>query len=201
MMMMMMKQKRKRSITTTNTTTRSIGTHTDTRTGLVLERPERMTCVSCNRLGHLTPKNRKCSRTYREEWNKLEEKEKRIRIEKHQRDYIEECNRKKCLSDDENKRRKILNPDLFKDMTFSISLNGESSRDELVRVIHSSGGKVTGQIHKNLQALICSRQAMECNTQRVRKARKRNVPIVTTSFIEYCVKTQKWIEPSEYTKM
>jgi len=173
-------------------------TNTHTHNRLLLERPEKMTCVMCGRLGHLTPKNRKCSRTYREEWEKLSEPERLERLKTHQRAYIEQCNKKrrKLLTLPSSHKPSSL---VFKDKIFSLSLNGDDTRQDLINKIERSGGKITGQIHKNVHALLCSKTALECKTQRVRKARKRNVPIVLTTFIDHCISQNKWISPLSYS--
>jgi hypothetical protein len=152
----------------------------------------------CGRLGHLTPKNRKCSRTYREEWEKLSEPERLERLKTHQRAYIEQCNKKrrKLLTLPSSHKPSSL---VFKDKIFSLSLNGDDTRQDLINKIERSGGKITGQIHKNVHALLCSKTALECKTQRVRKARKRNVPIVLTTFIDHCISQNKWISPLSYS--
>eukprot|EP00938_MAST-03A_sp_MAST-3A-sp1_P005867 g5867.t1 len=170
---------------------RKKGIHVDTRTGLELTRPEKMTCVMCGRLGHLTPKNRKCTRTYREQWLKLSESERLERIRTHQRAYIEQCKKKPKIIT-------LPSTNVFKNKIFSLSLNGETSRDDLISKITLSGGKITGQIHKNVHALVCSSSALDCNTQRVRKARKRNVPIVPISYIDFCISENKHVPPHDY---
>ena len=137
---------------------RKKGTHTDSRTGLELERPEKMTCVMCGRLGHLTPKNRKCSRKYGEEWETLSESERLERLRRHQRAYIELCRAAK------KQKTTLKTNNIFNNKTFSLSLNGQSSRDDLIQKITLSGGKVTGQIHKSIYALVCSSSALDCNT-------------------------------------
>ena len=49
------------------------------------------------------------------------------------------------------------------------------------------GAMVTGQVHKQVTALICTESAAKKATQRIRKALKKSVPIVDVSWLDRCV--------------
>ena len=47
----------------------------------------------------------------------------------------------------------------------------------------TAGAKISSQVHKKVQAVICTKNAVEHLTQRVRKGLKRSVPIVDISWV------------------
>lgn len=58
------------------------------------------------------------------------------------------------------------------------------SYNDLKRMIEEMGGKVCATVHKKVDYLVASKGAVESATQRVRKADKFKVPVVSISFIE-----------------
>lgn len=55
------------------------------------------------------------------------------------------------------------------------------------------GATITHQVHSRVYCVIASPQAIQEPTQRIRKAWKRNIPVVTTQYIYDCVQQQNII--------
>eukprot|EP00300_Choanocystis_sp_HF-7_P039053 c56871_g1_i1.p1 GENE.c56871_g1_i1~~c56871_g1_i1.p1 ORF type:complete len:116 (+),score=30.27 c56871_g1_i1:64-411(+) len=70
---------------------------------------------------------------------------------------------------------------LFAGLIFGVSNGngGDLDRKRLVDLIVANGGKVCGLVHKRVSALVADKQAVKQNTQRVRKAVKFGIPIVS----------------------
>ena len=73
---------------------------------------------------------------------------------------------------------------------FALSVGGDgASQKELTETVRRHGGVVSRTVHKKVQYLLASEQAVRRNTQAVRKASlKFGIPIVRQSFVESCVR-------------
>ncbi len=79
-------------------------------------------------------------------------------------------------------------------MTFGIT--GHLNRQELEKCIALGGGKTSGVVGKKLSLLLCDQNAYKDDTQRVRKAKKFGVKIVTPDFV-YDSTYSKKLQPIE----
>lgn len=57
----------------------------------------------------------------------------------------------------------------------------------LTSIIKSNGATISPQVHKRVHYLVCTQQALNNLTQRVRQALKRNVEIIDVDWIKQCV--------------
>ncbi|KAJ1493392.1 hypothetical protein T484DRAFT_1768401, partial [Baffinella frigidus] len=61
----------------------------------------------------------------------------------------------------------------------------------LGRAVRRAGGRIDALVHKNLTFLVADANSLQLNTQRVRKAAKFHVPIVSEKFILACIAAGK----------
>jgi hypothetical protein len=61
-----------------------------------------------------------------------------------------------------------------------------TSFKEVAQTCRDLGADVSNQICKRVHVLICTRSAVEYATQRVRKAFKKNIPLVDTAWVQKC---------------
>lgn len=66
------------------------------------------------------------------------------------------------------------------------SLADDVSYNEMKRMIGELGGKISGTVHKRVDFLVASENAVLRVTQRVRKANKYSVPVVRMALVDYC---------------
>ncbi|CAM9782718.1 unnamed protein product [Ectocarpus sp. 12 AP-2014] len=65
-------------------------------------------------------------------------------------------------------------------------LTGELARKELQPMLKAHGATVSTIIHKRVSFVLCTPDAVKCNTQKVRKALKHGIPLVSQEFIAAC---------------
>ena len=101
---------------------------------------------------------------------------------------------KKVLNSTE-KNSKLSNNKPLNGLTIAVSTLGtkgephltpDSSYQSIVSDCKILGAIVTPQVHKRVFAVICNESAVKQMTQRVRKALKKNIPIVSTEWIREC---------------
>jgi hypothetical protein len=68
---------------------------------------------------------------------------------------------------------------------------GDVSFNSVSETCKALGAVVTSQISKRVQLLVCTPSAVKQATQRVRKAFKKNVPVVAIDWLEACKKEGK----------
>lgn len=76
--------------------------------------------------------------------------------------------------------------------------NQENSYKSISKVAKGLGAKVTGQVHKRVSALLCTPTSLENATQRVRKARQYNIPLVDVRWLHECEKREAQIDWKDY---
>lgn len=59
---------------------------------------------------------------------------------------------------------------------------------QIVSLCKDLGAQTTGQVHRRVDAVIATQSAVEGNTQRVRKAWKKGIPVVSPAWIRTCMK-------------
>lgn len=77
----------------------------------------------------------------------------------------------------------------LKDMVLGITTFGASNYETTKEIICKLGGRVSNSIHKRVAFVVGTPAAITQNTQRVRKACKYKIPIVTTSFLQHAEET------------
>ncbi|CAN0095139.1 unnamed protein product [Ectocarpus sp. 8 AP-2014] len=65
-------------------------------------------------------------------------------------------------------------------------LTGELARKELQPMLKAHGATVSAIIHKRVSFVLCTSDAVKYNTQKVRKALKHGIPLVSQGFIAAC---------------
>ncbi|CAM9337033.1 unnamed protein product [Ectocarpus sp. 13 AM-2016] len=65
-------------------------------------------------------------------------------------------------------------------------LTGELARKELKPMLKAHGATVSTIIHKRVSFVLCTPDAVKYNTQKVRKALKHGIPLVSQEFIAAC---------------
>jgi hypothetical protein len=61
-----------------------------------------------------------------------------------------------------------------------------------------AGAQVSGQVHKRVTCLVCTRTAVQHATQRVRKAYKKNLPLVDVGWVAQCQMENRRVEFGPY---
>ena len=69
----------------------------------------------------------------------------------------------------------------------------------IMALCKDAGASTTGQLHKGVFCLVATESAVLGETQRVRKAWKKGIPIVTPEWIKKCMET-KQVEPFDHYK-
>ena len=72
--------------------------------------------------------------------------------------------------------------------------DSESSYKAIADLCQSLGASVTGQLHRRVSCLVCNPTAVNNATQRVRKAVKKNVPLVDVEWIRQCREQEKCVD-------
>lgn len=93
----------------------------------------------------------------------------------------------------------------FNGLVVSISTSNDSRNSDteityssVAQICKELGAEVLGQVGKRVQYMICTKSAVQQATQRVRKAFKKNIPIVDVSWLEECRVQQKRVDISDY---
>lgn len=76
--------------------------------------------------------------------------------------------------------------------------DAQSSYKAISDLCRSLGASVTSQLHSRVTCLVCNQSAVQHATQRVRKALKRNVPLVDVAWVRRCHEEGTRIEHDEY---
>lgn len=86
---------------------------------------------------------------------------------------------------------------LFHEIVFALSINSVP-RDEMRRLIERHGGSVSQSVHRKVDLLVASEKAVQRETEHVRRARKRGIPIVMPSFVQDCIAHGDWLTMEDY---
>ena len=65
---------------------------------------------------------------------------------------------------------------------------------QIVQLCKDAGATVTAQVHKKVRYVIATEAATDNSTQRVRKAWKKGIPVVTVAWIRQCIKEKKLVD-------
>ncbi|CAM9213156.1 unnamed protein product, partial [Ascophyllum nodosum] len=84
----------------------------------------------------------------------------------------------------------------LKGMVFG--LTGELSRKQLETTIKSNGASVSAIIHKRVSFVVCTQGAVKDNTQKVRKANKHGIPLVSQDFLAECAKAKRVVDHTAF---
>mmetsp|Transcript_26931 Transcript_26931/g.50274 ORF Transcript_26931/g.50274 Transcript_26931/m.50274 type:complete len:205 (-) Transcript_26931:83-697(-) len=87
--------------------------------------------------------------------------------------------------------------ELFKGLAFG--LTGKIDRERMLSMIKRAGGRVDNIIHKRIRCVISDNDAYQYRTQRVRKALKHSIPIVSPAWVEACFEMRRLVSPDKYT--
>lgn len=79
-----------------------------------------------------------------------------------------------------------------------ISPSDSVSYNDMKIMVEELGGKISSTVHKKVDYLVASENAVRSATQRVRKAHKFSVPVVRMSLVDYCYVNRSI--PSDMTK-
>ena len=69
---------------------------------------------------------------------------------------------------------------------------------KLISLCKDLGAQTTGQIHRRVHALIATQSAVDGNTQRVRKAWKKGIPVVSPDWLRKCQQKCSYIDMEAY---
>ena len=86
---------------------------------------------------------------------------------------------------------------LFHEIVFALSIDSVP-RDEMRRLIERHGGSVSQSVHRKVDLLVASEKAVQRETEHVRRARKRGIPIVMPSFVQDCIAHGDWLTMEDY---
>lgn len=78
---------------------------------------------------------------------------------------------------------------------------GDSSADSsgtIITLCKSAGAQYTAQVHRKVYCLVASSSAVKGATQRVRKAWKRKIPVVSIDWIKQCAQTGKLLDMDDF---
>ena len=84
---------------------------------------------------------------------------------------------------------------------FALSVGGDGANQrELTETIKRHGGSVSRTVHRKVQYLLASEQAVHRNTQAVRKANIKfgGIPLLRASFVEACVREGGLVDPGPH---
>ena len=113
-------------------------------------------------------------------------------------------------SSDENKSQSNKDRTIFNGLTLAISTlesktNTQSDSDEyytnfktVSSLLKANGATISPQVHKRVHYLICTEQAVNHLTQRVRQALKRNVDVVNVKWVKLCIENGGRVDVEEY---
>ena len=98
---------------------------------------------------------------------------------------------------------------VFNGLTLAISTlesktNDKEESDEynnfktLSFILKTNGAIISPQVHKRVHYLVCTQQAVDNLTQRVRQALKRNVDIVNVEWVKSCIKNGSRVNAESY---
>ena len=86
----------------------------------------------------------------------------------------------------------------FDGWTFALSATGVK-QGELKKLIERHGGVVSNTVHKRVHLLVATERAVKRNTQSVRKARDKAIPMVTPQFVHDSLKAGEVCAVEGYT--
>eukprot|EP00903_Cladosiphon_okamuranus_P016540 g15258.t1 len=75
-------------------------------------------------------------------------------------------------------------------------LTGELPRKEIQATLKAHGATVSAIIHKRVSYVLCTAEAVKYNTQKVRKALKHGIPLVSQNFIAACALAKGVVDPA-----
>ena len=79
-----------------------------------------------------------------------------------------------------------------------VSVTGNFDRDKISAAVRKAGGRVDALVHKNVQFVVSDEGAIEQNTQRIRKAVKFGIPIVSEKLIIESLKAGKLVDHTPF---
>eukprot|EP00041_Stephanoeca_diplocostata_P005330 m.59704 g.59704 ORF g.59704 m.59704 type:complete len:156 (-) comp15714_c1_seq5:708-1175(-) len=74
----------------------------------------------------------------------------------------------------------------------------EDSQSNVRALVESGGGTFSATVHKKIDILVSSKDAVVARTQRIRKAEKHGIPVVGVAFIHECLAGKAWLDPTPY---
>lgn len=80
------------------------------------------------------------------------------------------------------------------DNNTTVGNNSELSYKAVAEECRSAGAQISSQIHKRVNCLLCTENAIAQLTQRVRKAQKKNIPLVDVAWLRKCQKESKRVD-------
>ena len=96
---------------------------------------------------------------------------------------------------------------LLQGKLFAVSTLAEASSEEspegysqIVSLCKDLGAQTTGQVHKRVDVVIATQSAVDGNTQRVRKAWKKGIPVVLSEWIQECLKQHHVVDMEPFKK-
>ena len=72
------------------------------------------------------------------------------------------------------------------------------SYNDVVERLRKLGARHSSSVHRKVDILVASKEAAVQRTQRVRKALKYNVPIVSLKFLDACEAEQSFVDPKPF---
>lgn len=100
------------------------------------------------------------------------------------------------------KRGKPLNGLIVAISTLEVKGQAHSQADVSYKSVAQScrdaGAEVSGQVHKRVFCLVCTRTAVQHATQRVRKAYKKSLPLVDVGWVTQCQMENRRVEFGPY---
>lgn len=78
------------------------------------------------------------------------------------------------------------------------STQKEFTYKEACKFAQSMGASTTAQVHNRVYAVVCNKSAVYQSTQRVRKALKKNIPIIDIQWLLECQKERKRVDPMNF---
>ena len=95
---------------------------------------------------------------------------------------------------------------LLKGRLFAVTTLVEASSKEspeaysqIISLCKDLGAQTTGQVHRRVNAVIATESAVAGSTQRVRKAWKKGIPVISPDWIQACIKEGRSVEFRPYT--
>lgn len=87
---------------------------------------------------------------------------------------------------------------MFAGLVFAISSDNQLEVGSIRAHVQRHGGTISSMVHRKVFALVCSTSALQRNTQRVRKARRHGVPIVSEDFVSSCVRQLELLDTARF---
>eukprot|EP00611_Tribonema_gayanum_P028924 TRINITY_DN7591_c0_g1_i2.p2 TRINITY_DN7591_c0_g1~~TRINITY_DN7591_c0_g1_i2.p2 ORF type:complete len:158 (-),score=46.16 TRINITY_DN7591_c0_g1_i2:14-487(-) len=89
-------------------------------------------------------------------------------------------------------------PPAFQNKIFSVTGSLGAARSTLKALIGHHGGQVSNIVHSRVSYVVCNAEAVANNTQRVRKAARFAIPVVSEAFVVESAAQQKLLDWKPY---